>query len=148
MATDETLHAALRAWARGIYPLEAGVELMCRTNWAQKIDQNGYVSWTEAEDTTDGKPMAYPRVGDYLRGAYGYLSGGERRQALVISSFLGQDRTTDGDEATGAHPWACSLYEDLPGVDESFIRLVGTAVFHATGFHERGGYPLPWPDES
>jgi len=136
-----TVHEGIRAWAKGIYPLEAGAELLCRTQWGQRLENTGYLSWSDDDE------YAWPRMGDFVKANYGTLSGGERRQCLVISSFLGQDRTTDGDEANGTHPWACSLYEDLPGVDESFIRLVGTAVFHAAGFHERGGYPLPWPED-
>jgi hypothetical protein len=131
------LHAGIRAWAKGMYPLEAGAELLCRTGWAARLDGAGYVEWSE-----DGQ-YAWPKVGQFLRDA-GYMSGGERRQVRLIASFLGQaqgmyDRD-DGDPRDRT-----VLENDLPGTDHDFIRLVQSAVGHAAGLHEHGGNPLPWP---
>lgn len=129
---------ALRAWAKGIYPSEAGVELLIRSGWASKLDSAG---WLRASEDPPSK-YAEPRVGDFLRHA-GYLSGGERRQITVIASFLGL-LVDDGELVTDAYD--TQLYEALPGVDQEFIRLVQSAVGHAAGLHEHGGNPLPWPE--
>lgn len=135
------LHAALRAWAKGIYPTEAGAELLIRSGWAERINEAGYVQWSE----NPPDDYAYPRVGDYMRDA-GYLSGGERRQIRLIASFLGQEQGLYPDEGEAATNRRTVLGEDLPGTDSSFIRLVQSAVGHAAGLHESGGNPLPWPE--
>jgi hypothetical protein len=139
----ENLHEAIRTWAKGIYPLEAGAELLCRTSWAQRLYEAGYVDVDEGTvRLPDGGwgvgMLAYPRVGDFLRSA-GYLSGGERRQLTIICSFLNQDDNKEG------MPIPVSLYEDLPGVDLFFIRLVQAAVGHAAGLHEQTRNATPWP---
>lgn len=139
-AFREHRNAALRAWAKGIYPLEAGVELLIRSGWAARLDQSGYVEGGEDRE------YAHPRVGEFLAHG-GYLSGGEYRQVTVIASFLGQlARTGDAEALGGIHPFDMQLYEALPGVDHPFIRLVQSAVGHAAGLHEHGGNPLPWPE--
>lgn len=143
MATHEAttaLDAALRAWAKGMYPLEAGVELLVRSGWAARVEQSGFVEWSE------NKRIAWPKVGDFLLRA-GYLSGGERRQVTIIVSFLGQD-TREGPDDSALPHLPVRLYEDLPGVDRRFVRLVQSAVGHAAGMHESGGNPLPWPEAS
>jgi hypothetical protein len=135
------LHAAIRAWAKGMYPLEAGAELLCRTGWAGRIDRSGYVELSE-----DGK-RAWPKVGEFLQAA-GYLSGGECRQVRLIASFLGQQQGLYDDGEDGDPRNRTVLENDLPGTDHDFIRLVQVAVGHAAGLHEHGGNPLPWPEES
>lgn len=129
---------AIRAWAKGIYPMMAGAELLIRSGWAERLDRSGYLK------ESDSREYAYPRVGDFLT-ASGYLSGGEFRQLTVIASFLGQlSRGTDSDEAV-VKPYEAQLYEMLPGVDRPFIRLVMSAVGYAAGLHESGGgHPYPW----
>lgn len=129
MSTD--LHDAIRAWARGVYPLEAGAELLIRSGWADRLARDGWV------ERTDGGQLAYPDARGFQRQA-GYLSGGEQRQLAIIVSLLGQK---------GSVPQV-SLHDDLPGVDRGFIRLVMSAVGHAAGLHESGGNPLPWPEEA
>lgn len=137
----DNLHAAVRAWAKGVYPLEAGAELLCRTRWARHLFEGGWVEVDE-DGWLDGhrQAIAFPRVGAYLARA-GYLSGGERRQLTIIASFLGQTELPIGerDHAFG------SLYENLPGTDQEFVLLVSTAVLHAAGVHEQGGLVV-WPD--
>lgn len=145
-AFEQDLHTALRAWAKGIYPLEAGVELLVRTRWARQLDQSGWVRGSSSELGEAEAKYAMPKVGEYLQHA-GYLSGGEYRQLTVIASFLGQLVNASDDEKGVVTPFDAQLYEALPGVDHSFIRLVQSAVGHAAGLHEHGGNPLPWPDE-
>lgn len=134
----DALHAAIRAWAKGLYPLEAGAELLIRSGWADRINASGWVSWSEDEE------HAWPKVGEFLEHS-GYLSGGECRQVRLIASFLGQRQGLydDGDDGTAGNRTV--LENDLPGVDRAFIRLVQSAVGHAAGMHESGGNPLPWP---
>lgn len=139
----EELHTAVRAWAKGIYPLEAGAELLCRTQWAGRLDRGGWVEWSD----NPRRMYAHPRAGEFLVHA-GYLSGGERRQLTVIASFLGQLASDGSTTALDDYPpYDLQMYEALPGVDQSFIRLVQSAVGHAAGLHEHGGNPLPWPDD-
>jgi hypothetical protein len=132
------LHTAIRAWAKGLYPTEAGAELLIRSGWADRLNGGGWVDWSDDETT------AFPKVGDYLRNT-GYMSGGERRQIRLIASFLSQEQGLYPAEGDAAPNLRTVLGEDLPGVDRSFIRLVQSAVGHAAGLHESGGNPLPWP---
>lgn len=134
------LHAAIRAWAKGMYPAEAGAELLIRSGWADRLDRSGFVDWAR-DDTT-----AWPKVGEFLEDA-GHLSGGERRQVRLIASFLGQRQALYGDTEDGTARNRTVLDDDLPGVGRGFIRLVMSAVGHAAGLHESGGNPLPWPDD-
>lgn len=139
----DNLHEALRAWAKGIYPLEAGTELLIRSGWAKRLYGSG---WIETDEGISGEALAHPRVGQFLTSA-GYLSGGERRQLTVIASFLGQP-TAIGAWSEQTEGFG-SLYETLPGADMDFVRLVMAAVGHANGMHEHGGTGLGflWPDE-
>lgn len=142
MTAAPGLHAAIRAWARGLYPLEAGAELLCRTGWAARLDSAGYVQLSEDGD------LAWPQVGKFLLNA-GYLSGGEGRQVRLIASFLGQGQGygVDDEDEDGATRNRVVLEDDLPGVDRDFVRLVMSAVGHAAGLHDSGGNPFPWPEE-
>jgi hypothetical protein len=128
-APESELRDAIREWADGSLPLMAGAELLIRSDWAERIDQSGFVEWSD----NPHRKYAYPRVGEYLVKA-GYLSGGERRQLTTIASFFGQlardGETTALDEYP---PYDLQLYEMLPGVDHSFIRLISTAVLLGAG---------------
>lgn len=130
---------AIRAWASGIYPTMAGAELLIRSGWAERLDGSGYLRASESRE------YAYPQAGEFLANA-GYLSGGEYRQLTVIASFLGQLAPTSDAKEGVVTPFDAQLYEMLPGVDRSFIRLVMSAVGYAAGLHESGGHPLPWED--
>lgn len=135
------LHTALRAWARGIYVSEAGVELMIRSEWAERIAGAGFANWSE------DRRYCHPEVGLFLQQG-GYLSGGEYRQVTMIASLLGQLVKASNDPEGVTSPYDAQLYECIPGVDEEFIRLFMSAVGHASGLPDRGGNPLPWPGES
>lgn len=119
-------HAALRAWARGIYPLEAGVELLIRTSdgrfathsqpWIQPGDDPGWW-WVDVDQLTDDNLAA--------------LSGGEARLLRIAASLLG-----------GA---PVRLYDAVSGLDREHVQLVLAAIAHANGSHEHSGPPMPDP---
>lgn len=142
-AHKEDRHADLRRWAKGTYDTEAGVELLIRSGWDERLDQGGWIdnrSGQPGVGPTEGTGYAYPRVGLFLASG-GYLSGGERKQVATIASFLGQKLDEDAGQI------AVVLANTMNGVDHSFIRLVQSAVGHTAGMHESGGNPLPWPGE-
>lgn len=104
----------LRAWARGLLPLEAATELLIRTGWASP----GY-PWMRRED--DGRVwIDYTVIPDSI----GVYSGGEQR-VLRIAASLGADSPVIlGDEVTG--------------LDRRTVALVLAAIAHASGMHEPG----------
>jgi hypothetical protein len=119
-------HSALRTWAKGAYPLEAGVELLIRTSggrfaadtqpWIQPGDNPGWW-WVDADQLTD----------DNL----GALSGAEARMLRIAASLL-----------AGA---PVNLYEAVPGLDRDHVQLVLAAIAHTSGSHEHAGHPVPDP---
>lgn len=110
-------HAGLRAWAQGMYPLEAAVELLVGFAggrfatpghpWIQPCDQPG-MWWLDPS-----------RISDDTIGA---LSGGEQRVLRIVASLAGGEPV--------------DLSEALPGLDRPTIGLVLAAVAHAAGTHE------------
>jgi hypothetical protein len=110
-------HAGLRAWAKGLYPLEAAVELLVRTSdgrfanpgypWIQPCDQPGWW-WLDHQAITDDTLCA--------------LSGGEQRILRIVASLAGGTPV--------------NLYADLPGLDRDRMSLVLAAMAHANGSHE------------
>ena len=116
------VHEALRRWAKGLYPLEAGVELLIRAfdgrfanpsqPWVQEGDDAGWW-WIDAEQMTEDN--------------YGALSGGETRLLRIAASLL------DGPPV--------DLSRNLSGLDREHLQLVLDAIAHAGGSHERGGWP-------
>jgi hypothetical protein len=131
---ETELRDAIRAWADGSLPLMAGAELLIRSGWAERLDESGFVEWSD----NPRRQYACPQVGQFLTGA-GYLSGGEYRQCTTIASFLGQ-LARYGDSEIAVRPFDAQLYEMLPGVDHSFTRLTATAILLANGVYQR------WPD--
>ena len=143
---DTTIDTApgLRAWAKGLYPTEAAVELLIRTNkhragqpWIFKCDD----TW---EDRADWYGVDFERIPDNI----GWASGGERR-ILLIAASLGSGQVN------------VNLNDALPGMDREHVRLVLAAMAHANGSHEgrefivegdtfRLGDPYealyPWPE--
>ena len=152
--TQIELHTALRAWAKGIYPTEAAVELLIRTGlastgdtWVQPGEDPGWW-WIDFEGLAGALNEGTPH------------SGGERR-LLSIAASLG-----------GYSPEGFGLADALPGLDRKRLALVLAAVAHAGGSHEHhdtsalvnaaaAGQPLdrsmlageplgslhPWPDQ-
>lgn len=109
--------AGLRSWAKGLYPLEAAVEILVRAfggrfaapgnPWIQPCDQPGWW-WLDATMLVD----------DQL----GHLSGGEQRVLRIVASLAG-----------GA---PVSLADNLPGLDRELTDLVLAGLAHANGSHE------------
>lgn len=135
--------AGLRSWAKGLYPLEAAVEILVRAfggrfaapgnPWIQPCDQPGWW-WLDVTMLVDDQ--------------IGHLSGGEQRVLRIVASLAG-----------GA---PVSLADNLPGLDRELTDLVLAGLAHANGSHEHpdlridhargvavlnGRLPLlhPWP---
>jgi hypothetical protein len=119
-------HAGLRTWAKGIYPLEAGVELLIRSSdgrfaapgwpWIAQGAQPG--SW-------------WLDVTQMNEDAFVALSGGETRSLRVAAALLGGEPV--------------DLYENIAGLDRDHVTLVLAAIAHASGSHEHSGPPIPDP---
>lgn len=115
--TNETpalpeLYAQVRAWARGVYAWEAGVELLIHSGQLGNpaspwINHDGARLWIDAIEL--------------MRHA-GVKSGGERRVIRIAVSLL------EGPPV--------ELAEVLPGLDREHLSLVLAAVAHAGGSHE------------
>lgn len=120
------VHAGLRAWAKGSYPLEAGVELLIRTSagrfassaqpWVRRGDDPGWW-WIDVDRLTEEH--------------FGALSGGEVRLLRIAASLL------------GAQP--VNLSQEIPGLDRDNLQLVLAGIAHACGSHEHSGPPTPDP---
>jgi hypothetical protein len=128
------VHEALRRWAKGLYPLEAGVELLIRAfdgrfasqgqPWVQQGDDPGWW-WIDVEQMNEDN--------------YAALSGGETRVLRIAASLL------DGEPV--------DLSRNLAGIDREHVQLVLAAIAHASGSHEHSGWAgadhsEPFPDGS
>ena len=108
----------LRAWAKGLLPLEAATELLIRTGWAGPERR-----WVHRAD--DGRVyVIFSEIPDMIGG----YSGGEQR-LLMIAASLGADQDA---------PVRISLEDELPGLDREHAQLVLAAIAHAAGFHQPG----------
>ncbi len=120
------VHEALRRWAKGLYPLEAGVELLIRAcdsrfanpglPWVQRGDDPGWW-WIDVEQMNEDN--------------YSALSGGETRLLRIAASFL------DGQPV--------DLSRNIAGLDRKHIQLVLAAIAHASGSHEHVFAAVPDP---
>lgn len=116
-------HEALRAWARGLYPLEAATELLIR-GCGGRFAETGQ-AWVHVED--HGRAwIDFDELAEQLA-AGGPWSGGERR-ILSLAASLGADGGL--------------LNENLPGLDRDNLALVLAAVSHAGGSHEHVPTPI------
>lgn len=123
---DRETSAGLRAWARGIYPLEAGVELLIRTSVGR------FASATQPWIRPGKDPgWWWIDVTEMNESNFGVLSGGEARMLRITASLLG-----------GA---PVDLSTAIPGLDRNHVQLVLAAVAHASGSHEHTGGLLPDP---
>ena len=125
MTSDQT-HAGLRAWAEGVYPLEAGVELLIRSSggrfagarwpWINEGDEPGWW-WLDAEQMNEDNLAA--------------LSGGETRLLRLAASLL--------------NGTPVDLHQNIAGLDRDHVTLVLAAIAHAAGSHQHSGPPVPDP---
>jgi hypothetical protein len=118
-ATVDQVAAGLRAWARGIHPLEAAVELLIRFDGGRLLSG----SWVEYDPGRERCWFNAERVGEDA----GFLSGGERRLLLVAASLA---------DPEGA---PVPLGDAVSGLDRDALSLVLAAVAHAGGSHEHSG---------
>lgn len=122
--TASQVAEALRAWAKGIYPTEAGTELLIRTGlahagypWVRRNSDDPDCWWIDAERIT----------GDTI----GVYSGGQQRTLRIAAALLGGEPS--------------ALGEDIPGLDREHLALVLAAIAHAGGSHEHSGDLQPDP---
>lgn len=125
MSTDtERHHAQLRAWAEGIYGLEAATELLIR----------GF----DGRFADPGRPWVHPTESghwvdfDSIPALMGALSGGEQR-FLQIAAALADGQTT------------VDLGNAVAGLDRTHLHLVLAGVAHAAGTHQHQELTF-WPD--
>ena len=122
-ATNRPLHAALRASASGIFPLEAGTELLIgQDTWLLRgdfTDSFVRVSVSITDGITEMAAIDWPAAITALDAGNLPCSGGERRMLRLAASI-----------ASGI---PVSLRDTLTGIDNRNVQLVITAVLHASG---------------
>lgn len=113
---DGELHEKVRAWALGMYPLEAAAELLIRAGFVylgapwlvhSLVPASGTMRFNVGVDA------------DRLLAESGVWSGGEQRLARVAASLL------DGPPV--------NLFEDASSFDGRSLALVISALRHANG---------------
>jgi hypothetical protein len=115
MTDAQEHHTQLRAWANGIYGMEAATELLIRGFDGRFADPS--CPWIHP--TSSGHSIDFESIPE-LSGA---LSGGEQR-FLKIAAAL------DGGEVT------VNLGRALAGLDRRHVHLILAAVAHAAGTHQ------------
>lgn len=114
----------LRAWAKGMYPIEAAVELLIRTGFAR--DGLPWIEQVEGNfDPARDHWRAVDRDRLWSRGVEGPYSGGERRILSIAASLLGRESLT------------FTLEDAVSGLDRGNLALVLAAIAHANGSHEQ-----------
>ena len=118
-----SLPAALRACARGIYPIEAGVDLLIsHASWLDRDDFQDQFIHTGISITDGVTAMAeidWPATISALDARGLPCSGGEERMLRLAASLAGGIPV--------------SLRDTVTGIDHRNIELVTTAVLHAWG---------------
>lgn len=119
---DLLLHEALRACAHGIYPLEAGVDLLiAHASWLHRDDFVDAFLHTDTSSIDGTELASIDWTGAVAALDTGALpsSGGEQRMLRLAASIA------DGTPV--------NLHDTLTGLDHPNTRLVITAVMHASG---------------
>lgn len=126
-ATDPPLAGQLRAWARGIYPDEAAVELFIgHATFLHRADfTSRFIATTTSSDGTGLATIDWPAAITAL-GASLPCSGGEQRMLRLAASLAGGIPV--------------NLRDALTGIDDHNINLVITAVLHASGHRPSPGF--------
>jgi hypothetical protein len=146
---QEMTHADdLRAWAKGVYTIEAATEMLLRA-FGGRFAAPGN-PWIHTSTTPEGPQQVRAWV-DFasIPEDTGALSGGERR-FLLLTASIGEDVPV-------------VLSDVLTGLDRSVVQLVLAAVSHASGSHEHSGMTFdengepkafthltalyPWPEQ-
>ncbi len=122
-SADLSLPAALRACARGIYPLEAGVDLLIsHACWPHRQDfQDEFIhaGISIADSVTMMAEIDWAAAITALNTRHLPCSGGEERILRLAASLAGGIPV--------------SLRDTLTGIDHRNIELVITAILHAWG---------------
>lgn len=105
--------AGLRAWAKGIYPTEAAVQLLLQA-FDGRFARPGW-PWIQTTESGNHYLDAAKLSDDNI----GVLSGGERRVLAITRSLLGEQPV--------------DLADALTGLDQLTTRTVLDALAHATG---------------
>lgn len=108
-------HEKLRAWARGVYPLEAATELLIRA-FNGRFAETG---WPWIHTTAQDHWIDFSTIPEQIAG----LSGGEQRFLRIAASIGSTDATIN-------------LGDCLTGLDRPRLQLVLAAIAHAAGSHE------------
>ena len=98
---------ALRAWAKGIYPIEAGVELLIRTALA-----GAGAPWIRPN--ADVPDRWWVDVDQISADTIGVYSGGQQRVLRIAAALMGGEPS--------------NLYEDVAGLDREPLALVLAAM--------------------
>lgn len=112
------LEDAVRRWAQGVYPVEAGAELLIRQGKA--IRENA--PWLQEIGPEGGQRMVAIDT-DMLWDKSGAWSGGEQRVVNIALSLLNSEFTV-------------KLHNAVSGLDAVHVELVLAAIAHAAGSHE------------
>ncbi len=113
-----TAAAGLRAWAKGDYPQEAGIELLVRAFRGQ-FAQTG-CPWVKPCSRPGVLWLDVATLLDYA----GVCSGGERRVLTIAAALIDGRPIPD-------------LADVLAGLDRRTLTLVLAAIAHAAGSHEQ-----------
>lgn len=127
-----SIEDATRAWAKGIYPIEAGVELLIRHGkaiyenapWLIDLRDDRALEVVGVQHHAEERTHVAIDVDRLLEHA-GAWSGSERRIARIAASLI------DGTPV--------DLNDALPGLDRTTLTDVLAAIAHANGSHEHSG---------
>ena len=111
-ASQGEVHEQLRAWAQGLYSLEAATELLIRAFGGRFVQPE----WPWIHSTAHGYWIDFATIPVQIGG----LSGGERRLLRIAASM-------------GCSEASINLSDSLSGLDHPRLQLVLTAVAHAAG---------------
>jgi hypothetical protein len=121
--TTPTLHTALRACARGLFPAEAGVELLINHgSFLRRSDFRGrfvHLGTSITDGITTMAEIDWPTAITALDTGDLPCSGSEHRMLRLAASLA------DGIPV--------DLRDTLTGLDDRNIELVVTAILHASG---------------
>jgi ADP-ribose pyrophosphatase YjhB (NUDIX family) len=126
-AATDPLAGQLRAWARGIYPDEAGVELLIgHAVFLHRADfTSGFITTPASSDGTPLAVIDWPAAITALEAGLP-CSGGEQRMLRLAASLAGGIPV--------------NLRDTLTGIDDHGIQLVINAVLHASGHRPSPGF--------